>query len=146
MESGPFRCLHRPKHQPASSKQWKSKTVLSCQLSLRGDHITSLEARALLLSLRWKARSPTNIPSKYLHLTDSQTALGAFIKHRSNAVALNYLLQRSAAIQLAGGLYPVLCFVRSHDNPADKPSRVLLKIQPRRVSSSVKQAPRGKNW
>ena len=115
------------------TKQWRWKNVLSCQWSLGGDHITSLEARAVVLALRWKARSAAKVRSKFLHLTDSQTALGAFIKHRSNAGALNYLLQRSASLQLAGSLHPVLCFVRSHDNPADKPSRILLKLRPQKA-------------
>ena len=142
MESGPFRCLHRPSHQPISAKQWRWKDMLSCQWSLGGDHITSLAARALVLALRWKARSAAKVHSKFLHLTDSQTALGAFIKHRSNASALNYLLQRSASLELAGSLHPILCFVRSHDNPADRPSRIFLKLAPRKAPH-VKMALRG---
>ena len=67
---------------------------------------------------------------RFLHLTDSKVTMGASMKHRSNARNLNYIVERSSALQLAASMTPVLAFVRSGRNPADLPSRKLLNLRP----------------
>jgi hypothetical protein len=98
-----------------------------------GDHINALESRALLLSLRWRTRSAARFSKRFLHLTDSGVALGSFMKHRTNSRNFNYIVSRSAALQLAASVTPVLAYVRTDRNPADLPSRKFLVFRPRRV-------------
>ena len=129
-EAGPVRMRSKPMSQSIDARQWAWKVVLSCTWDLPGDHINSLEARALLLALRWRARSSDKIGERFLHLVDSKVALGAFTKHRSNSRSFNYLVTRSAALQLAASLVPVLAHVRSKLNPADYPSRVKVQLHP----------------
>ena len=129
-ESGPLRLRAKPACQSVDVRQWNWKTVLSCTWEVEGDHINSLECRALLLALRWRSRSAASLGKRFLHLVDSMVALGAFAKHRSNSRAFNYLVTRSAALQLAFGMTPILAHVRTSRNPADFPSRVRVNLQP----------------
>ena len=57
------------------------------------------------------------------------TAFGAMVKHRSPSPALHYLVRRVAAIEMAADLAPILGYVTSHRNPADKPSRQMIPKQ-----------------
>ena len=110
-ESGPSRLRTKPSCQSVDARQWNWKIVLSCAWEVEGDHINSLECRALLLALRWRSRAMTRLGKHFLHLVDSKVALGAFTKHRSNSRAFNYLVTRSAALQLASGMTPILAHV-----------------------------------
>ena len=83
----------------------------------------ALETRALLLALKWRTRAVQRLGRKFLHLADSQSALGCATKHRSGADSLQYLAERNSALQIAGRLEPIFGFVRTHKNPADRPSR-----------------------
>ena len=99
---------------------------------LPGEHINSLEARAYVLALKWRSRSSQRHGTTFLHLTDSQVCLGSFLRHRSPAYTQNFLCLRAAALELAADFHPVLGWVRSHRNPADKPSRSRwLNLNPR---------------
>ena len=138
-ESGQSRMRSRPLAEKFDAKQWTWKPVISCKWSLPGEHINALESRALLLTLRWRARSVARFSKRFLHLTDSKVALGSFAKHRSNSRSYNYIVTRSAALQLAASMQPVLAFVRSARNPADLPSRRLLALRPK-----GRQAPRSR--
>jgi hypothetical protein len=130
-ESGQSRMRSKPLAEKFDAKQWTWRPVISCKWSLPGEHINALESRALLLTLRWRARSVARFSKRFLHLTDSKVALGSFAKHRSNSRSYNYIVTRSAALQLASSMQPVLAFVRSARNPADLPSRILLKLRPK---------------
>ena len=144
LESGQSRMDHRPVAQNFDARQWSWKAVLSCKWQLDGEHINALEARALLLALRWRSRSAARFSKRFLHLTDSKVALGAYCKHRSNARSFNYIVTRSSALQLASSMTPILGFVRSSLNPADLPSRQLLNLGPknwRKGSQSGAAAP-----
>jgi hypothetical protein len=88
----------------------------------------ALETRAVVLALKWRARSVARMSKKFLHLADSQSALGSYARHRSSAYSLSYLIERGCALQLATGMEPIFAFVRTHQNPADKPSRMLLPL------------------
>jgi hypothetical protein len=44
-------------------------------------------------------------------------------KGRSSSSCLTYVLRRINALVLAGGLQPAFGYVRTDDNPADRPSR-----------------------
>lgn len=56
-------------------------------------------------------------------LVDSQVAPGSVNKGRSSATALQPVLQRAAALQVAGGLFPGLSFAPTRSIPADHPTR-----------------------
>ena len=113
--------------QMVDARQWRWKNVISAKWKLRGEHINALEARAYVLSLRWRARQRKMLHSRFLHLVDSQVTLGAMSKGRSSTRRLRFICKQAAAIQLAGGLFPILGFTRSHTNPADRPSRQFTK-------------------
>ena len=134
-EAGQTRVARRPLAERFDAKQWKWRAVISCKWAVQDEHINALEARALLLTLRWRARSVARFSKRFLHLTDSKVALGSFAKHRSNSRNFNYLVTRSAALQLAASMQPVLGFVRSARNPADLPSRRLLNLRPKSTKS-----------
>ena len=128
LENGPFRTSEKPTWQAVRASQWKWAPVVSCQWQVAGDTMPALETRAVHLALKWRARAVHRLSSKFLHLVDSQSALGCSSRHRSSADTLAYLVERSCAVQLAGRLEPIFAFVRTHLNPADKPSRVKLHL------------------
>ena len=87
------------------------------------EHINLLEMRALIHTFEWRLRKTSFGDTRAMHLTDSQVALSVAVKGRSSSRRLNLLLRRFAALQLAGGLYPLLAWVESELNPSDAPSR-----------------------
>ena len=88
----------------------------------RAAHINELEARAGLADLRRRTRSK-HIGTKYLHLYDSQVCLGVMTKKRSSAYRLARVIRKADAVELASFVHPCYSYVRSSDNPADRPSR-----------------------
>ena len=68
-------------------------------------------------------------------LVDSLVAKGALAKGRSSAFSLSRVLKRSAAIQLANGIYSAICYAPTRWNPADAPTRN--KPMPLPVPSSL---------
>lgn len=88
------------------------------------EHINILELRALIICLEWRLRNSKFNRCRALHLTDSQIALCVAVKGRSSSKALNRLLRRYAALQVAAGIYPILGWLESEANPADEPSRL----------------------
>ena len=86
-------------------------------------HINELESLAVLMELRRRSRSTRNFDCTYLHLVDSQVAIGVCTKKRSSSRLLQRVLRRANALCLASGLHPVYVYVRSELNPADRPSR-----------------------
>ena len=87
------------------------------------EHINLLELRAVIHTFEWRLRKKTFGDTRALHLTDSQVALSVAVKGRSSSRRINKLLRRYAALQLAGGILPLLAWVESELNPADAPSR-----------------------
>lgn len=87
------------------------------------EHINILEMRALINALKWRLRSSSFGDCRALHLVDSQVVLAVAVKGRSSSRILNKLLRQYAALQISGGVQPVLGWVESEDNPADEPSR-----------------------
>eukprot|EP00435_Cladocopium_sp_Y103_P043576 s1827_g12.t1 len=86
------------------------------------EHINILELRSLVHT-EWRPRRHQFGDCRAMHLTDSQVALAVGVKGRSSSRALNRLLRKFAALQVAGGLWPLLAYVESGQNPADGPSR-----------------------
>ena len=87
----------------------------------RKSHINILEAHAGLGVLTAAA---ADLPdSRCLGLLDSRVAKGALAKGRSSSTGLQKTCKKSAAIQLAFGLYPGWCFAPTRLNVADDPTR-----------------------
>ena len=122
LEAGPLATSSKAPLQAIDAKQWQWQTVLQTKWKI-DEHINWLEARAYVLMLRWRSRDSAKHGTALLHLEDSQVSIGAFLKHRSPSYTLNFLTQRAAALELACNFQPFLAFVRTHRNPADKPSR-----------------------
>ena len=86
-------------------------------------HINVLEAKSCLAALRWRCRKASFASCRYLHLIDSQVAIGVLTKHRSSSGRLKILVRQWSALCVARDVYPILCYVHSELNPADGPSR-----------------------
>ena len=86
-------------------------------------HIIALELRALLASFRWRARRAKGLSGRIIHFCDSQVAIAVACKGRSSSPELHRLLTRLCALLLATSCHPFFTYVRSAQNPADRPSR-----------------------
>ena len=103
--------------------EWVWKVCISTPWKYSGEHINAYEVRAYVLALRWRSRDARNLGSRFLHLVDSQVLLGIAVKGRTSSLRLRGPLAQANAYILAANFQPVLGHVRSHTNPADRPSR-----------------------
>jgi hypothetical protein len=125
----------KPRMYPRLSippRWWRWKTVVKCRLrNLYGaEHINVLELRSYLAMLRWRTRKGA-LGIRFLHLKDSQVNLAIIAKGRTSARKLAPVLEKASALTLACKLQPLGAYCRTHDNPADDPSRL------RRLRSGV---------
>ena len=97
------------------SAGWKS--------SANPDHINKLELRSALSALRWRARKPSRLRTRFFHFMDSQVALGVVSKARSASLDLQMVSDKINATVLSAHLRPVYGYVHTKVNPADAPSR-----------------------
>ena len=126
--------------------EWKWRVAISCPWRLTGEHINVLECRAYLLSLRWRPRNVAVNGTRFLHLLDSQVTMMICIKGRTSSRRLRRVLSKINAYVLAGHASPSLGYVRSHLNPADRPSRFTqLKSRPQPAAVSPKAMPQTKS-
>eukprot|EP00438_Fugacium_kawagutii_P000280 Skav202689 [mRNA] locus=scaffold3222:42188:44050:+ [translate_table: standard] len=102
--------------------KWHWQTAHAYRFS-RPEHINLLELRTIIHTLEWRLRREHYGDCRSLHLSDSQVALAVSVKGRSSSRAINRLLKRYAALQVAGGVHPLLAWIESELNPADAPSR-----------------------
>ena len=120
---GPTGCRTAAR-QSLDASFWKWKTIIAARWR-RAEHINVLEARAHLALVKWRARSQKQHCSRFLHLTDSAVVMAAMAKGRTSSRRLQGAVRQTAAYTLAAHVQPVIAHVRSHRNPADKPSRQL---------------------
>lgn len=109
------------------AKLWRWRAIASWRWSDQGEHINSLELRAVLTALRWRIERNKCIHSKFIHLVDSQVCLHALSRGRSSSKKLRRTLLRSNALLLATKTHVVWAYVHAEQNPADAPSRRLRK-------------------
>ena len=101
-----------------SSSEWHPKRCWSWR---KKSHINVLEAWTSVAALE---HSGTQHPdSRVVLAIDSNVARFALSKGRSSSFALQPVLKRSGAIQLAYGLFPAWCFAPTRLNVADDPTR-----------------------
>lgn len=96
---------------------WNWKVVVSTSWVHTGWHINELECRAYLIALKWRVRRSASLHGAFLHLIDSMVTLGV-----ASSWILNQVVEKIAAVELAGFLVPFLGFVHSAANSADAPS------------------------
>ena len=102
---------------------WRWKVVASWQWTKPGDHINSLELRAILTSMRWRLEHALHHQARFIHLTDSLVCLHALTRGRTSSRKLRRSVARIGALSLAANVQPLWGYVRTSQNPADKPSR-----------------------
>jgi len=116
--------LHNPGLWPRkaiSASRWNWKIVVA--YPMHGRHINVQEMEAILSSLKWRTRSYGGLGRRSVHFVDSQVCMSVLAKGRSSSRQLRTVLLKINALVLAANLAPALCYVRSADNPADRPSR-----------------------
>ena len=104
------------------SNIWRWKVALALQWKQPG-HINVLEAVAIVAAMRWRLRRCSSFRKRVFHLADSQVCIGVFTKRRSSSKAMDRVVRRMNALELAAGIIPIYGYVRTDDNPADAPSR-----------------------
>ena len=117
--------LYRPEAYPRTSidpRRWQWVEAHAYPF-LTSEHINVLELRALVMAFEWRSRKASWGDKRMLHVTEPEVALAVVCKGRSSSMVLNRILRRFAALQLAGGVFPLFAWVESHLNPADAPSR-----------------------
>ena len=87
------------------------------------EHAGVLEARGVLLLLRWWLRAVRRHGSRMLALIDAKAILAATAKGRSGAPGFKQILRSIAAHLLAGNVLIYPLYIPSEDNPSDAPSR-----------------------
>ena len=112
-------------------EEWSWKIGISTRWRLLGEHINVLECRAYLLAPRWRFRDRVNVGKRFIHMVDSQVTLFACVKGRSSSSRLRRVLCKINAYVLAGHGLPLLGYVKTDWNPADKPSRFRKKTSRR---------------
>ena len=108
--------------KPLDVTRWLWQTVVKCKWRQKA-HITELECRAMLASLKWRLRQKVNLKTRFLHLADSQAGIGTFTKGRSSSRALNAVIKKADAFCLASLCRPAYGYTETDRNSADYYSR-----------------------
>lgn len=117
--------------KPIKSSLWKWKVVGSWKFNhaFGPEHINVLEMRAFLSTLKWRTRSVSGLRCRFLHIMDSQVCLGILAKGRTSSNKMSSVSSQVAALLLASQSLAFTGWVQTDDNPADKPSRVKMKLR-----------------
>ena len=105
------------------ARLWKWRTICGWRWSSSGEHINSLEMRAVHTALRWRVMKQKLIKSRFIHMVDSLVCLHSLTRGRSSSKKLRRTLLRINALILASSCQPVWAYVHTSQNPADRPSR-----------------------
>ena len=130
-------------HKPRKGRTCRlpiSKSAFTTVVSSRAvfdAHAGALEAGGVQLALRWLLRSAARHGRRTVLLVDAQAVKGAVAKGRSSSLYLRREIMRIGALQLAGDLLLKLVYVPSEDNPADAPSRGIVRRRRQRLSCTV---------
>jgi hypothetical protein len=113
-------------------------TVLSVR-HLHKAHAGSLEATGLQLLLRWLLRSRRRQGRRVVALVDAKAILCAAAKGRTSACSIKRDIRRISALTLAGNLHMHYVYVPSEDNPADAPSRGVIRKVTKRKRGALRR-------
>ena len=111
------------------SKLWRWKVVTGWKWKGKGEHINSLEMRAILSTLKWRIIHQGHHRCRFLHLTDSLVCLHCLSRGRSSSRKLRRTVSRINALLLVSSSQPLWGYVHTEQNPADKPSRWGRKVK-----------------
>eukprot|EP00438_Fugacium_kawagutii_P035720 Skav230250 [mRNA] locus=scaffold1520:20627:24494:+ [translate_table: standard] len=89
------------------ARLWRWQIVSGWKWSHPGDHINTLELRAVLSSLRYRIEHRRQLGCRMIHLVDSLVCLHALARGRSSSRRLRRTLVRVNALILAGNVQPV---------------------------------------
>jgi len=87
------------------------------------NHINYLEMKMILQSIRWRARSTSNLSSRWLRLSDSMVCNYVLSKGRTSSKLLQPITREIAAYLLALNSHQLQGHVDSAENPTDAASR-----------------------
>ena len=107
--------------KPMDLSRWNWEVVLSFPLG--GQHINVPELQAILSTLKWRLRKSLSFGKRFTHAVDSQVCMAVCCKGRSSSRILCRVLHKLNTLKLASSTQTVYMYVRSADNPADRPSR-----------------------
>ena len=107
-------------------------STVVCARAQHHAHSGTLEAGAITLLLKWLLRAPARHATRVPALVDALAVLGAATRGRSSAPTLRPEVRRIAALTLAGDFLMRYIYVPSEDNPADAPSRGIMRQVARR--------------
>eukprot|EP00438_Fugacium_kawagutii_P035567 Skav229231 [mRNA] locus=scaffold864:277248:282087:- [translate_table: standard] len=82
--------------QTVPARLWKWRIIAGWKWRHSGEHINSLELRAVLASIRWRVEHRQEIGCKFIHLTDSLVSLHAASRGRTSSKKLRRTMQRQA--------------------------------------------------
>jgi hypothetical protein len=108
--------------EPARMHQWEWKVLQAYPFRI-SSHINVLETRAIFNYVRYRLKRREGLRARILIFSDSQVAISVVSKGRSSSLQLNNVLRRLGGLVVLCNLRICLCWCRSGDNPADKPSR-----------------------
>eukprot|EP00438_Fugacium_kawagutii_P016696 Skav227640 [mRNA] locus=scaffold58:167510:174958:+ [translate_table: standard] len=106
---------------------WRWKTAASWRWQGNREHINVLEMCAVLTALKWRLERHQRTKQKFVHLVDSLVVLRSLSRGRSSSRKLRRTVLRIGALLLATKSQAVWAYVHTELNPADAPSRRLLK-------------------
>ena len=112
-----------PAHASVKALWWQWKQLFNVKLNSQS-HINFLEMKMILNTLLWKARFPSKINKRWLHLEDSMVCLFFSTKGRTSSVMLQPICNKIGALQLAMGSILLHEHVTSCENPIDAASRL----------------------
>ena len=95
---------HRVLREGINPRLWHWRSQMSWAWRRADAHINELKSIAVLVQLKARARKSGNFNTVFLHLVDSQVALGVFMKRRSSSRLLQRVWRRANALCLACNL------------------------------------------
>ena len=101
------------------------RCAYSAESRVRSAHINEKEAGALVLAVRWAARSRMTRRCRIVVQSDSAAAVCALRKGRSSRPGMRRQCRKIAALTLAHGITAEFRWVATDRNMADQPSRGL---------------------
>ena len=102
-----------------NAKMWRWRVVSGWKWRSQGEHINSLELRAILACLRWRCEHLGEHSTRILHLTDSLVCLHSLTRGRTSSRRLRRTLCRINSLLLAHNLGALWGYVHTDLNPAD---------------------------
>ena len=103
------------------ASRWNWKVALAFPLS--GQHTNALELRAIVATLKWRLRKSASVGKRFTHCINSIVCMAVCAKGRSSSRILCRVLHIWNSLSLASSTHTVYAYIRTADNPADRPSR-----------------------